>query len=1034
MARTRTAISLCATTATLLLVAFFVATKGVDDHRSTRVSVPQTGHVSKLLYSAFAKGGARLLTQSETGEVILWDARTGEQLRTLVPPSRGAMVDCRVSPDGELMFYGRRDRERRLLFIQAIDAERPRFVIDLTDGPHGNMIRFSQDGRFLVLVGYDEEIGDVARLHDVKSGRVVATQKMVETLSPEVQSLMRQFDGLKQYEFPYGAAEAIAWLMTLKAASPDKTLLTTGAVTYVPSRGTEDRFSPDGEVYVSRNWHDTGSSDEEVSIWETRSGKLLHSFYGPYSAPRQVEFSPDGRLFLTGTGKNVAELRSARTGEIVHSFDAGESLFRQAVFDHAGTRIVTATESGVISLWTTFGEQIASRQPGQPVAHIDIRGDDEAIAVALKGAGVQILSLSDLRTVQRIRRSAETVAFGPGDDRLLLGKASGRSQSSVRPDSTWLLEAATGRRLATITRRPSREIVLSPDTKLALTCPLFWERGTTRFSGQFALMETGSGQRLASFEQDSFRFVYDFPPSPAAARDIKVTPMISSRGRGSIGMPFRGYVPQFRFKRDQRDTIANVDLSVAELGWLDGMTERVPAPPVLEGLQLVNKSQKGKYSPTLWNTGSRYLRMAAEFEAGEVKHEYLVPGLIPTAASLNSDETQVVLALRGKERKRMIAFFDRSSGDLLESIDVTQNQLEASWDVDTITLSPDDRFIAVGFDYHNFCYDREKKSFALIGDNNGGLPARQVVLFSPDSRRALFFGRKRTLWDLESATQLAVLGSYNGVRDPVFSPNGRTLYARGEDGPRLWESATGRIIHEFERQHMELRFNADGTRMVPLQYSQDEITLWDFDAGKPITPVTVGSARSLIDAIFTPDGERLIVLQTVDKSSVLTVRDAMTGELLTTHRDSEFPFYFRNPVPSRGSFFLSDGRQMVMAHPNGATVWDTLKGKPVFRLRADLERECLLVRTPDEENLLTVSPGGAAKLWSLKTGKQRQQFEGIPADIDVAGKPVWFSGDGSRLVANHRRGQSAIVWDVASGRQLSVYDLLSDGRTLSIRR
>ena len=1038
MVRTRTVISLCATTATLLLVAFFVATIRVDDHRPTPVSVPQTGHVSKLIYSAFAKDGTRLLTQSETGEVILWDARTGEQLRTLVPADRNSMVDCRVSPDGGLMFYGRRDRERRLLFVQPIDAGQPRFTIDLTDGPHGNMIRFSQDGRFLVLVGYQEEIGDVVRLYDVQSGRVVATQKMVETFSPEVKSLMKQFEGLKQYEFPYGAAEAIAWLLTLNAASPVETPLTTAAVTYVPSRGTEDRFSPNGQIYVSRNWHDTGSSDEEVSIWDARTARLLHSFYGPYSAPRHVEFSSDGRHFLTGTAKSVAELRSARTGEIVHSFDAGESLFRQAVFDHSGTRVITATESGVVSLWTTTGEKLASRQIGQPVSNIDIRGDDEAVAVALKEAGVRVLSLSDLKTLQTVRRAAETVAFGPGDDRLLLGRASGRSQSSVRPDSTVLLEAETGQRLATITRRPSREISLSPDTKLALTRPMFWERGTKRFSGQFDLVETSSGNQLASFEQDSFRFVYDFPPSIAAARDIKATQKTSSRGRGSIGMPFRGYVPQFRFKRDQRETIASVNgLSNSGLEWLNQITERVPTPPVLEGAQLVNKSQKGKYTTTVWNTGWITLRMAAEFEDGEVKNEYVVPGFIPTAATLNSDEKQVVVALRGEERKdrqRLIAFFDRGSGKLLESIDVTQNQLESSWDVDTITLSPDDRFIAVGFDYHNFCYDREKKSFTLIGNNNGGLPSRQVVLFSPDSRRALFFGRQRTLWDLETSTQLTVLGSYNGVRDPVFSPNGKTLYAWGEDGPRLWESATGRIIREFERQHMELRFSADGRRMVPLQYSQDEISLWDFDAGKPICPLTEGSARSLIDVIFTPDGKRAMVLQTVDKASVLTVRDAVTGELLSTHHDSEFSFYFRNSVPSRRSFFLGDGQQLVMAHPNGATVWDTLTGNPVFRLRADLERECLLVRTPDGADLLTVSPGGAAKLWSLETGTQLQQFEGIPADIDVAGKPVWFSEDGSRLVANHRRGQSAIVWDVATGKQLSVYDLLSDGHTLSIKR
>ncbi|MBC8290710.1 MAG: WD40 repeat domain-containing protein [Planctomycetes bacterium] len=873
----------------------------------------------------------------------------------------------------------------------------------------------------------------MVRLYDVRSGRVAGTQKMVESFSPEVKSLMRQFDGQKYGEFPYGAADALAWLLTLKAASPDKGLLTTHQATYVPGRGSEDRFGPDGAVYVSRNWHDTGSSEEEVTVWATRTGRLLHSFYGPFRAPRHVEFSPDGRHFLIGVGQAVAELRSSTTGEVVRAFEPHESNLMQIQFTNAA-HVITGTAAGMITLWDIeTGEPLSSTTVSGTLTDLDVRNDDQRLVAALGESGAKVFSLPDLKPLQTIPQPTSTVAFSPNGHRLILGMSTGRSQNLERPESTLLLEAESGDLLATVTRQPAREIALSPDTSLALTRPVFRERSRKRFSGRFSLIETASGARLHLFPADSFQFVYNFPPSVAVARDIEATPPVSSRGTDSVGMPFRRYFPQFRFKSKLRREMSEIrQLSGAGHRWLGEMTDLEKTPPALAGPQLVRKGTGSRYSPTVWNRGWRGRRMVVEFDAATARHEYLVPGLVPTAATLNSDGSQLLLACRGEEsrdRRKSIAVFNRRSGELIETIDVAQEPVEPAWDIDTLTLSPDDRFLAIGFDYHNFYFDRKRKAMALVGPNNGGLPSRRIVLFSPDSRRGLFFGRRRTLWDLDTARQLADFGPYNGVEHSVFSPAGSTFFARGEDGTRLWEAATGRVIHEFERQHIELRFNADGTRMIPLQYNEDVISLWDFETGEPICPLTEAAARSLIDVIFTPDGSRLIVLQMLDETSLLTVRDARTGQLLASYRDSEFPFYYRSPMPMRQPLFLDKGKRLVIAHPNGVTVLDTRTGKPIHRFRADLERECSLVLTPNRERLLTVSPGGAANLWSLATGEEFVRFDGMPADIDPGSQSVWFSPDGSRLVAYHHRRQSALVWDVDSGELVAHHHLLSDGKS-----
>lgn len=1031
MFRIRMAVSLGATAVAFAAVSVFLGTAPVDPGRSSATPVPQTGHVSRLTYSVFALNGRRLVTQSEDGELIVWDTTTGRQLRTVVPAASGTTIDCQVSPDGRWMLYGRTAGSRRLLCLHAVDADLPRFTIDLTDDVIGSLARFSQCGRFIVMVGSTAEDGDVLRLLEIPSGRIVASQPMRTSLSPRVNARMEQFVGWKRHEIPAGARDDLAWLETLKALSRAEGQVSIHEATYVPNRGSEDRFSPDGELYVTRNWTDTGSDQEEVCVWHVSSGRLLHFFSGPYSATRHVEFSSDGDHFLVGIGSPTAELRSGRSGEIVRSFGAHESPVEELVFSHDGESVLTGTSSGTVTVWSSrSAEKLAAQTVPGKVTGLDVRLGDQQVAVATGQSGVTVFSLPDMTRKRLLPQPATRVAYSPDGSRLLLGNSPARALDRQRPVAASLHESDSGAWLSTVTRQPTREIVLSPDTRYALARPRFIERnGPLRYSGEFELRDVASGRTLYRFPVDSFQFVYDFPPSVASAREIAATVPQSSRGRGSVGMPFPGYVPRFRFKPAYRTTLSEIpDLDEAGRSWLSGMTESVRPAPVLDGAELVRSGSDGRYSPTVWNTGWRGHRVVAEFDDGIVRHEYVVPGFVATAATLNRERSQVFVGFRGegdRDARRVIAIFDRKTGSLLGKIEATQQGLEPSWEIDTLTLSPDDRFLAVGFDYHNFLFDRKSGTFTLVGMNNGGLPSRQVVLFSPDSRRALFYGRRQTLWDLESARQLVDFGPYNGLEHPVFSPDGKTFFAKGEDGPKLWESATGRVLHEFERQYIELRFNADGTRMVPLQSNRDMIALWDFEAGQPVCPLTEESARSLIDVTFTPDGERLIVMQQVDQTSVLTLRDTRTGEVLSTHRETEFPFGHNTSRP----FFLAEGRRVVIEHSNGATVWDTVTGKPVHRFQGTADRNCSVVLTPGGERLLTISPGESAILWSLTSGEKLQEYRSMPADLDRHPVHVRFSPDERKLVARHHRGQSAVVWDVSTGKLLARYHLLSDGRS-----
>jgi WD40 repeat protein len=68
-------------------------------------------------------------------------------------------------------------------------------------------------------------------------------------------------------------------------------------------------FSPDGTKIL------TGSSDKTARLWESSSGKLIHSLEGHTSGVNSAVFSPDGTKILTsdasiysGSSDNTARL------------------------------------------------------------------------------------------------------------------------------------------------------------------------------------------------------------------------------------------------------------------------------------------------------------------------------------------------------------------------------------------------------------------------------------------------------------------------------------------------------------------------------------------------------------------------------------------------------------------------------------------------------------------------------------------------------------------------------------------------------
>ena len=98
----------------------------------------------------------------------------------------------------------------------------------------------------------------------------------------------------------------------------------------------------------------TGSSDGTARLWETGSGRLLHSFEG-HSGVSSVAFAADGTRILTGSDDSTARLWEISSGREVQRFEGHSGAVYSVTFSPDGQYIVTNDDRGYMLLWRAQG-------------------------------------------------------------------------------------------------------------------------------------------------------------------------------------------------------------------------------------------------------------------------------------------------------------------------------------------------------------------------------------------------------------------------------------------------------------------------------------------------------------------------------------------------------------------------------------------------------------------------------------------------------------------------------------------------------
>jgi len=617
-------------------------------------------------------------------------------------------------------------------------------------------------------------------------------------------------------------------------------------------------FSADGTRIVT-------TDDECARVWDAQTNQLLFTL--PHAkAVYQAVYTPDGTKLVTAGGDGFVKIWNAATGTLLRELtrqDAKPRLYRMAATSHDGKLVAAIDVVGAVArVWDAVtGVPLAElRNDASEFPSLTFSSDGRWLATS-GGDDVRVFDTTTwAQPLTLAARHVHSLAFDPTGPRLVTGTSDGDA-------SIW--EIPSGARLRHLREigEPVDAVAYARNGELVVTATRdgteqIWDAraGRLRSQGNYHRSEI----RSVEFDPTSTLVLAAGADGTVVVSDVmQGMPVAVLEGPQSVVRVAHFDPSSHRVVGASRDGTARIwDATSPYRRW--------SSPPISDDCGFVSSLEPDRRFVAIgcWGLNTRVWDTARDRLLAELPSVTPVDGDFSSAfpavsaagdrAAIARGNTVEIYALPGRQLLRTIthaaavnavAFaptgHDLVSGAVDGSVLATRDDREPITfpmfpdGIDAAVILADGRVVAAAGKRLRV-YDPDR--LALLVELE--VPDRVRTLRpSPDGLRLITVASYRDktapmLWDLLHYQRIAQLDGHVG---PVFAARfvrvGHEILTTGGDGAaRLWDGATGRLLHTYRGSK---RFLADATidpdgLMVVAAGGDGMLRFWDVSNERPL--------------------------------------------------------------------------------------------------------------------------------------------------------------------------------------------------------
>ncbi|TWT51801.1 nSTAND1 domain-containing NTPase [Allorhodopirellula solitaria] len=633
------------------------------------------------------------------------------------------------------------------------------------------------------------------------------------------------------------------------------------------------QFAPDGRTLL------TGSGDGTIRIWDTSTCRLLRVLQGSEGVVVALRFRPDGQRVLACGWNKAARIWDVTDGRSLTVLGGHDSVVQDGCFTRSGDLVLTASGT-TISIWNS---------------------SDGVLVRSLVGKRDDGFSLGPVQSVLLSPDESRVLALHDGH-------------------ISYIWNANTGERLTTL------------------------DIGQGNLKGA-VFMTTDDGLKLITLSMEG-------------RRNLNVWDVAT--GKSDRILDHQGYGYVLALSPDQ-STLATGDTGgTIQLWRTDDWTRVNSLPGHSETIENLTFSPDGMFlvSASSDNT-ARIWRTADGKNVRELRGH---SGSVMNVA-FNGDGTRVATA--SKDNTARLWRMGREGQ--LQSFRSHQDRIATA-----AFTGVGHHFFSAGGDGRLFLWDERNK--AAVAERDTLLVSITKAVASPHGDRIFTSGKKGNdylcqMWNVGTKLEKAFdFQSPPGiVWCATFSPNGSVIATGHRNGTiEISDSGTGVRIGTLPGHKdgvHSIEFSRDGEHIVSTGRDNTAV-IWNWKAEEEYArfphPVYGGRAiaTSPIETTLSPDGSRLIL----NIGSVVLFNVPDSEVIVTIKKQSQ---------AQPAARFSPDGDLVVTACGDGsASVWDAATGQLIREIAAHRGWVSDVQISPDQRQLLTFGrDDNTVKIWNLETGE-----------------------------------------------------------------